>query len=1028
MPPHDPDAEHGSTPPRPPGHAVSALRTGRRDLPAADVQRVQEQAGNRAVVVTLQRDQWIRGTPASYTRENRPRKGADVRAALRAQLPGLLTALSQAQLDRWQQVVDYYAISRHIDLELRQLRGDYQARYPGLKVEGEGMWEGLGTYRDEVRAIERGRPPRPPGGDKLTVDPEALLADDIRTPPEWDVKAETEFRQWAVDQLRKNPPVFDMYPDYDDEIITRRTALGSYTTKGVITLADLRHQFAREYQQRVVDRPEWQKLHQAYRETLDAYFDATRVHRERSDINKANKGWFGIDIVRNIIEAVGSGDQDYPSIRQWDEPKKLIDQAGPALKSGQFEMAVPLLAMAELATAQAAQRIFAYDNRVESGAATAVKWLGRVKTAGSIAAGIAAGPLGITGSALVAGGYTFVQEGAQNASALAHGQRTDLGLAGLVKQAGTATVLGLLGGALQTRFQAAISARLAQATGTAGGALRELGTSAGAAGLTQVYQTAAELALNSIVNGQALPTSADELADLVVDKVIEGAVMDVALKGPSARVAREYQAWRAGKVSPVISGKAGDVEGAVKSGKPKPGELPDPRTMPEDVTRRLLREGGGWARLHAELSSGTGLGQGLTIPERQAMISRFETSRELLARDVAGVFEGTVVITEGDGGRRLEVRFTGDAAAQQVAAAKDYLDTKHPGWAAETGVDLTAGPKAAGGPRADALAAAWEHVSPRARRLAGRLAPLYEKWTGLDASQRLELLVGVVNEQLRAAGVPPVNPGFGSRGAAENGRFVPAHWELQINAELLKGHTQSADQFAQACEIAIHEGHHALQTFRAARTNPVLAKDHLDAVAFQAVMDANKPGSRAEPIKLSALEWVEASGVRESMWGSGKDYNKQVYARMDAADEALTKAHDLWKLYQNLPSGSPERRLVAQRMIDASKARDAAHDEYMRLPEEVEAWKIGLETKAAVAERLRLDAAIAVARDKLRAAYMETNQLRRPVLDRLLDVANPPTAAAMEALQRAEKAETARRVVLRTLVGRRARLAVRGGP
>lgn len=121
-----------------PSVAVAALRAGRRDVPAAEVQQVQAAVGNRAIAMTLQRDQWIQGRPVDYNRENRPTKGADVRAALRTELPGLLAALPDAQLDRWQQVVDYYAITRHIDKELQQLRGSYAARHPGLKVEGEG--------------------------------------------------------------------------------------------------------------------------------------------------------------------------------------------------------------------------------------------------------------------------------------------------------------------------------------------------------------------------------------------------------------------------------------------------------------------------------------------------------------------------------------------------------------------------------------------------------------------------------------------------------------------------------------------------------------------------------------------------------------------------------------------------------------------------------------------------------------------------------------------------------------------------
>ena len=302
--------------------------------------------------------------------------------------------------------------------------------------------------------------------------------------------------------------------------------------------------------------------------------------------------------------------------------------------------------------------------------------------------------------------------------------------------------------------------------------------------------------------------------------------------------------------------------------------------------------------------------------------------------------------------------------------------------------------------------------------------PLYEKWTGLDASQRLELLVGVVNEQLRAAGVPEVNPGFGSKGAAENGRFVPAHWELQINSSLLQGHAQTPEQFARACEIAIHEGHHALQTFRAARTNPVMAEKHLDKVAFKAVMEANLPGSKAEKISPSALEWVEASQVRESMWGSGLQRNKEVYARLDAADERLTKALDKWQLYKNDPSGAPIKRAAAREIIEATRVRDAAHDDYMGLPEEVEAWKIGLETKAAVAERLELDAVIAKARRDVEAAHEAFTRIEGPLMEQLMDSSNPPSPAAQLAWERALNLERMKRNILRSFIDKRNKLVL----
>ena len=68
--------------------------------------------------------------------------------------------------------------------------------------------------------------------------------------------------------------------------------------------------------------------------------------------------------------------------------------------------------------------------------------------------------------------------------------------------------------------------------------------------------------------------------------------------------------------------------------------------MPEYVARRLLAESGSWQRLHSELQSGTGLGHGLVPAERRALLDRFNATREQMARDVAGMFQGTVVSAE----------------------------------------------------------------------------------------------------------------------------------------------------------------------------------------------------------------------------------------------------------------------------------------------------------------------------------------------------------------------------------------------
>ncbi|HEY2796159.1 MAG TPA: hypothetical protein VGJ28_27585, partial [Micromonosporaceae bacterium] len=527
-----------------------------------------------------------------------------------------------------------------MDRERTELVDSYEGYY------GRQTFESAPGYEQDMRKLERGAPVHPPGGDRLIVDVNQLLADDVKAEPQWDVAAEKAFRTWALSQLAASPPSFDMYPDNDDQVITRRTWVGSYTTKGMITLADLHRQFADQHAAQVTDREDWQKLRGAFAETTAVFTEALALHHERSDINRRNKGVFGVDIVRNIIETIGSGNEAYPTIHIWDEPKRLLERIGPLMSEQRFELVVPLLSMAEMSTAAAANRIYAYDNRVESGARVGVKWLKRFKTLGSVAATIAAGPLGITGAALVSGGYTFVQEGAQNATEYALGQRKDLGLGSLVKQAGVSTLLGLVGGALQTEFKAAMSARIAVLMKSSTNATREWATSAAAAALSSEYTTAAQVILDRVIDGKPIP-SADELANMVLQNAVTGAAQDALISPMGGRIKREYDAWRAGAAPARATSTAAPV---------------DVTKMPEDVVRRMFAEAGSWERLHTELNAGTGLAQGMTVPERAAMLDRFEASRTVLADEVGSMFGGSVLVAETGAGKAVEVRFLGEGA------------------------------------------------------------------------------------------------------------------------------------------------------------------------------------------------------------------------------------------------------------------------------------------------------------------------------------------------------------------------------
>jgi hypothetical protein len=605
-----------------------------------------------------------------------PTRGPDVRTALQGRYPALLTALTKDQLDHWQRVVDYYTIEREVGRR-RGALGDEFAYYGTLATQHP-------DYIKKLRRLNAAVPEKP--SEQLSVNVRSLLSDDVKDEPEWDVKAELAFRQWAVERITKEPLQLTLRPDPEEALAQHPMPGIVNKTKGFITANDLRNEYRAEYDAKVVNRPEMVKLRQALAETQEVFDEVVPQHRERSDINAKRIGW---GMVRHVSEAIGKGDTDYPTIHIWDKPKALLGQAGPLLAERKFEMAVPVIAMAEQATAECAQRFMSYEERVMTGAGTAVKWLGRMKTAGSIAAGIASGGLGLTGSALVAGGYTLAQEGAGRLSEMHYGQRKHFGVASLIEEAGVSAVMTVLGGALQSRFQAAFKARLDKIPGLAGTKFNELTSSALASGTSSVYNTAAELAIKAVVDGKALPKDANELADMIIDNAIDNVLQDVALSGVNKRVATEYEAWKSGAAKPAVTvpGEAPTEHGEPRPGG-KPGEETAPKRLPEEAVRSLLKEGGGWDRLHAELESGTGLGANMAPAERQALIDRFKAQRTNLAREVSTVFSGEIVTT----GTQLEVRFTGPAGPRQVQDARSYLDAKHPGWEQRTGVKLEAPP------------------------------------------------------------------------------------------------------------------------------------------------------------------------------------------------------------------------------------------------------------------------------------------------------------------------------------------------
>jgi hypothetical protein len=1010
------------------GRAVAALSEDKSDPAGDDLLDLQRTAGNRAVALAVQRDKKpdVDSLGIPVDRLGLPKRGPDVRTELRDRLPGLMAALTESQLDQWQQVVDY----SYIDTVLRKKEYDLdfgtmgpqvgfpgRARPPTHAYYGE-LWSQTQEYKGKKRQLDAARARlKRPSSTPITVDPRLLLADDVHEQPKWDVKAETAFRDWAVAEIVKNPITIDTAPSASWYEALGQWPITVRNTKGFITIKDLQFQYQAEYRAWVSERKEVGELDNVLHMIRDAIVEMKVEHKERSDIN-ARKIGFGL--VRHISEAVGSGSTPYPSIKIWDQPEVLCDRAITAFNKGQFELAVTLMSMAETTTADAITKYTAYEKRVQSGAGRVVKVLEVMKLAGTIAAGVASGGLGLTGAALAAGGYEAAQEAASRASEMYYGQRKDFDLAGLVTKAGVTTVMTLMGGALQGKFEAALKLRFDK-IGMTGSWFSERAISAVASGTSSVYMTATEAVIRNIVEGKALPTSASEFADMVVDNAVRDVGMDFALSGLNKRAAQEYHNWKTGKAGPATApampgtGAATAPGGKAPAGAPAPDPARTakaaeeaPRQMPEHAVRSLLKEGGGWERLKGELETGTGLGANMAPAERQALVDRFESHRETLARNAASVFAGEVVVSDSPtGGHDIEVRFTGPEGPAHLNQAQAYLDAKSPGWSEQTSVKLSApvGPESTRSPRTERVVQALEYrLTDAARSLAGGFVPIYERWGALKTPEkRFEAMLDVVNKQLVAAGAPPLMPNFLHKPRPEQyGALEFKVWELNINRDLLSHRDPTPAEFAAACDTLAHEARHALQWFRMARINPQGVGATIDPQALKAAREANQGLRRAERLEPGQAKYEQAQEFYQSVYGTGSTDRAQIYAdkkaRITERDTAYKELQDV----MHLPLNDPLRRQAELKYMDAEARADEAHERYEYLPEEIDARRHGQAVAQAVQQQIRT---LQVARVGARDAYARFKEAEAKALQtRPRDTLEQRKAAREEAFRRYEAA------------------------
>ena len=436
------------------------------------------------------------------------KRGPSVAVWLKDKLPHIASALSGEQIAQWQLAVD------------RQLAITDAQRWVDEAIRERRLADG--TFLDWKQRLEKSLPP--PGPPTVDLDIARLLDPGILEVTA-DIQAELAFRKGAIARLTSGSwKLPTMRPD--DQVGT--LPIPGRNTGGRITADTLQSMYPDEYSRQVSNRTEVKQLAALGSELQNVVNELYPMHQDRSNMNAKYSGVKGI--VRHTSEALGSGSAPYPSLKLWRKPRAQLEAGMKALAGRQIEMAVMYLAQADAGIRSVAEKAQNYEDRVTSGAEVAVKWLERTKTAGSIAAGIAAGPLGWEGAALAGGAYAFGSDILQQASGVHFGTQESIDVGQAVKKGTVAMLSGAVGGVIQGKFKDALLLRFAP-SGTPD-IVDKYVTGVLSTATSTVYTAPMEMVLRSVIEGEKFPADLSEFCDMVVQQTLEATLTEGLVTGP----------------------------------------------------------------------------------------------------------------------------------------------------------------------------------------------------------------------------------------------------------------------------------------------------------------------------------------------------------------------------------------------------------------------------------------------------------------------------------------------------------------
>lgn len=911
------------TRPGSPSHQVhgpaESLRRGDPATPAGgpspidQVLLLQRKAGNRAVVAVVQADRAAGGPPSPAPR---PRDASARLDAFMADYPGIAHAMSLDQLSKWRDILAGYQANTDVDEALKRQERDYRATAwdPNVPFIADSR------YQDRRRRIEDRRQFVDERAGWATLDPARIIGPDVSLLPEWNVAAESRFRDWAVTRLSSLPLTAEL--TNRREIVSQMQRLadpglaegrphvnlwwGKSTidhTKGIVTFADMLkiREFGDKYRDQVSNGPEVQALRKGINE-LRAHLNSMMAeHQDLSDRNRGAEYDLPVQkkirgAVRHISEGLGApssmklaiahlkaqGNPDdealraelmmleaqagaYPKLHGedgiWYKPVQQLEAAERFFADGQIEISAGALSLSEQSSAQATIKFAGYERRVMSGAGVAVKWLERAKTAGKIASAFT-GTGGILRAAASSAGYTFAQEGAQEVSTAFFDPSHKIGWKRVAQQSAIDGLMSLFGGLTQGAFTKALSARfstrLVTDWGLSATTAQKVLDIAGAT-TSSFYNVPAQIVLDRIIAGKALPKSLADVADMVTTEAASSMGMEVIGGYVQAVGAR---------------GKGAD----------------DP------------------ARPAAETAAGTAAAKDPTAKLVEALAGRTPAVRE------------------------------GPAPA--------------PGRALPPGSSGRAVPP----------------VTAEARKLAAELEPLRVEWASLKtADARAQRLLDVVYRSFAHTGLPAPKP---KPKDVIGGHLDPNTWEIAFEKKLLEVDNITPDDFAGACGLMRHEMEHALQWFRMARQEAAGSRETPKELATRlgipvkevaSAIEANTGQRPAEDMSPGSPAAIVTRSHYESVYGTqGAQHRNKVLVDLEVAWGEFAKADaDLKRVKGERPDSLLYQAAVKQ-WYDVRAKHQPTVDAYHALPEEIGAYRASDELTQAVREQgviTRLDRA-----------------------------------------------------------------------